>query len=170
MALELQLEERPLAKRQTELLQASEEPASADSNSQQAETGQMDTNAPNSLEEPQRHEEQKHERKALLKNDDHELERVSRVRNPPIIICLLPDALRKLLDEVHKRFFAAHDTRQRRKKAIHDVTVSGRMSQDICWLDVSILEYYSTNTGRSTCRHSHSLFQRYSSGHKTGNH
>lgn len=40
----------------------------------------------------------------------------------------LPDARRKLLDEVHKRFFVAHDARQRRKKAIHDVTVSGRMS------------------------------------------
>lgn len=84
MALELQLEERPLARRQTELLRTSEEPAPADSNPQQAETGQKDIKVPDTLEE-QRHEEQKHERKALLKNDDHELERVSRVRNRPIV-------------------------------------------------------------------------------------
>ena len=83
MALELQLEERPLAKRQTELLRTSEEPTSTDSNPPQAETGQQDTKVPDPLEE-QKHEEQKHERKALLKNDDHELERVSRVRNRPI--------------------------------------------------------------------------------------
>jgi len=81
MALELQLEERPLAKRQTELLQSSEEPTSAGPSSEQVEIAPKDPEVPSPPEDSQKHEEHKHERKALLKNDDHELERVSKVRN-----------------------------------------------------------------------------------------
>ncbi|KAK2461532.1 hypothetical protein APHAL10511_005995 [Amanita phalloides] len=107
MELELQLEERPLAKRQTELLRTSEEPASGGPSHHLAEAGPKDTEVPNQSEGTQEHEEHKNEpeRKALLKNDDHELERVS-----------------KLLGEVHQRFFVAYDARERRKKLAYDVT------------------------------------------------
>ncbi|KAF8628253.1 hypothetical protein AX15_004028 [Amanita polypyramis BW_CC] len=106
-ALEKQVEERPLAKRQTELLQANENPASAPCSDSHHPA---ETEEDPQVEGAQGQDEHKHdqERKALLKNDDHELDRVS-----------------KFLGEVHRRFFAAYDTRQkehRRKKVTYDVT------------------------------------------------
>lgn len=94
MALELQLEERPLAKRQ-ELLQASEEPTSAGPSLEQVEIPPEDTKLPSPPEDSQKHEEHKHERKALLKNDDHELVRVSKVRELPMKCIIFHLTLRK---------------------------------------------------------------------------
>ncbi|KAF7436339.1 Carboxy-terminal domain (CTD) phosphatase [Pleurotus ostreatus] len=88
LALEAQMEERPLAKKQ-EALVASEDgqatktetPSPAESTSSETV---VDTPPPT----------EKHVRKALLKNDDFELERLT-----------------KLLDEVHKQFYSAYESR-----------------------------------------------------------
>ena len=75
IVLEHQLEERPLAKKQTELLRAAEQ---SDSGGQNQEQAQSEQNIKPASEATQ---EDKHnlEHKALLKNDDWELERVSKV-------------------------------------------------------------------------------------------
>ncbi|KAF8640572.1 hypothetical protein AX17_000234 [Amanita inopinata Kibby_2008] len=111
LALELQLEERPLAKKQAELLRAAEESSSHGQHPPGAE--QEDTKATDQSQVADDREARKHdrERKALLKNEDHELVRVA-----------------KLLDEVHKRFFEAYDSRfkehnqHKRRKIACDVT------------------------------------------------
>ncbi|KAF9229050.1 hypothetical protein BS17DRAFT_770955 [Gyrodon lividus] len=85
MALEAQVEERPLAKKQEELqgiADGSEKPPF----SSDASTDATSTVAPT--------EKTDHPRKALLKNDDAELRRVG-----------------KLLEEVHRHFFAAYNHR-----------------------------------------------------------
>ncbi|KAJ7492115.1 hypothetical protein FB451DRAFT_1077957 [Mycena latifolia] len=93
IALEAQVEERPLAKKQEELQVASaESPAVGGS-----QTATNETQVPNSTslapEKPQR-------KAALLKNDDNELQRLG-----------------KLLDEVHRRFFTAYEARRVEDKA-----------------------------------------------------
>ncbi|KAL0951753.1 hypothetical protein HGRIS_008425 [Hohenbuehelia grisea] len=84
LALEAQLEERPLAKKQEELVASEEDTQTpivpSSSSSEPAKPAEV-------VPKPERHA-----RKALLKNDDDELERVS-----------------KLLKEVHTRFFDAYD-------------------------------------------------------------
>ncbi|KAI0026888.1 hypothetical protein K488DRAFT_64041 [Vararia minispora EC-137] len=82
-ALEAQVEERPLAKLQEELTESmpAEQPASVESNEASA--------APR-MKSPQ----PKPARKALLKNDDTELQRV-----------------KKLLDQVHRQYYEAYDKR-----------------------------------------------------------
>ncbi|KIL71651.1 hypothetical protein M378DRAFT_1020729 [Amanita muscaria Koide BX008] len=108
MVLELQLEQRPLAKKQTELLRAAEHTTSTDQSQQQDQSEQKDVKA---VHEGVPDQEHGHERKALLKNDDRELDRIS-----------------KLLDEVHIRFYTAYDARRkaddhsRRRKPASDVT------------------------------------------------
>ncbi|KAJ7642847.1 hypothetical protein B0H17DRAFT_960034 [Mycena rosella] len=89
IALEAQVEERPLAKKQEELQVASAE-APAPIAASEAET--PDSTSPAS-EKTQR-------KAALLKNDDNELQRLG-----------------KLLDEVHRRFFTAYETRREEEKA-----------------------------------------------------
>ncbi|KAI0699349.1 hypothetical protein C8T65DRAFT_581279 [Cerioporus squamosus] len=81
LALEAQFEERPLAKKQEEL---------------QHETS-PETAAPQNGDGPHNpeHKKEKPVRKALLKNDDSELERV-----------------KKILDLVHERFYAAYEARK----------------------------------------------------------
>ncbi|KAG6874388.1 hypothetical protein C0995_015124 [Termitomyces sp. Mi166 len=108
LALEAQLEERPLAKKQ-EALSEGETPHQHhhhhhhhhDDNTTNEVTPKEETPAV-----------PKHERKALLKNDDVELERVS-----------------KILREVHSRFFNSYDSHKdrgtlgkRREKPPYDVT------------------------------------------------
>ncbi|TFK26667.1 hypothetical protein FA15DRAFT_263986 [Coprinopsis marcescibilis] len=103
-ALDAQLEERPLAKKEKEL---QEHEAAAE---QPSPTPSRDSATPSPT--PETHSEH-HHRKALLKNDDTELDRVA-----------------MLLDEVHERFFTAYDirspeTNRRRmtsKKRPYDVT------------------------------------------------
>ncbi|KAK7023823.1 RNA polymerase II subunit A C-terminal domain phosphatase [Favolaschia claudopus] len=106
IALEAQVEERPLAKKQEELEVASDESPSTNKDVPPATTGEV-----------QAQPSKKHQRKAaLLKNDDNELQRLG-----------------KLLDEVHRRFFTAYESRraelhtQRRNsiksKPAHDVTL-----------------------------------------------
>ncbi|KIJ21963.1 hypothetical protein PAXINDRAFT_105638 [Paxillus involutus ATCC 200175] len=87
MALEAQVEERPLAKKQEALqgiANGSEKSAFSSNTSTDA------TNAVTPTEQPSTD----HPRKALLKNDDVELRRVG-----------------ELLEEVHRRFFAAYNQR-----------------------------------------------------------
>lgn len=77
LALEAQLEERPLAKKQEELQEVS---------AQEAKTGDTPTPSANEQDPPSSSENddtpkpEKAVRKALLKNDDHELERIGIVR------------------------------------------------------------------------------------------
>ncbi|KJA28556.1 hypothetical protein HYPSUDRAFT_33986 [Hypholoma sublateritium FD-334 SS-4] len=80
-ALDAQLEERPLAKKEKEL----QEHETAEPPPEQAPT--------EVTKEPSPKPEKAH-KKALLKNDDYELERIG-----------------KLLNEVHSRFFGAYDAR-----------------------------------------------------------
>ncbi|CCM03635.1 uncharacterized protein FIBRA_05779 [Fibroporia radiculosa] len=100
MALEAQVEERPLAKKQEELQEASGSTPS-DAPAQGGTNGAPTENA----DEPK----PKPVRKALLKNDDSELERIG-----------------KLLDEVHLRYFDEYDARpldaKSTKRRIHKAT------------------------------------------------
>ncbi|KAF8079106.1 hypothetical protein FPV67DRAFT_95819 [Lyophyllum atratum] len=107
LALEAQLEERPLAKKQ-EALSEGETPH------EHHHHHRKDESKPETEDQvkEQRSTTPKPERKALLKNDDMELERVS-----------------KLLDEVHERFFDSYDSHaarkvagKRREKPSYDVT------------------------------------------------
>ncbi|KZT08553.1 uncharacterized protein LAESUDRAFT_735745 [Laetiporus sulphureus 93-53] len=92
IALEAQVEERPLAKKQEELQEAS-----AAASDETEETGETTTAAaaggPVTVTAGQ-HKKEKAPRKALLKNDDRELERVQ-----------------KILEEVHQRFYDEYDAR-----------------------------------------------------------
>ncbi|KAF8185043.1 hypothetical protein K438DRAFT_1837313 [Mycena galopus ATCC 62051] len=88
IALEAQVEERPLAKKQEELEVASDEAP-----------GTSKGESPTAASETQEPTPKKHQRKAaLLKNDDNELQRLG-----------------KLLDEVHRRFFTAYEARREDK-------------------------------------------------------
>ncbi|KAJ6601302.1 hypothetical protein DFH09DRAFT_1257841 [Mycena vulgaris] len=92
IALEAQVEERPLAKKQEELQVASAESPSAGTRAETNETLTQNSTSP-APEKPPR-------KAALLKNDDNELQRLG-----------------KLLDEVHRRFFTAYETRRAEEKA-----------------------------------------------------
>ncbi|KAI0931282.1 hypothetical protein AcW1_001269 [Taiwanofungus camphoratus] len=94
MVLEAQVEERPLAKKQEALQEASAE-GSQPSDAQAADPG---LNGSTGVSQEQVKKE-KVARKALLKNDDVELNRV-----------------RKILEEVHKRFYDEYDARPPDKK------------------------------------------------------
>ncbi|KAF6754350.1 hypothetical protein DFP72DRAFT_1170471 [Ephemerocybe angulata] len=85
-ALDAQLEERPLAKKEKELQEHEEEDAKSTPSPAPSPSPASPPTPEDKLEHPHR--------KALLKNDDTELQRVG-----------------KLLDEVHSRYFAAHSTR-----------------------------------------------------------
>ncbi|KAH7930493.1 hypothetical protein BV22DRAFT_1028215 [Leucogyrophana mollusca] len=92
LALEAQVEERPLAKKQEELQVASDvhldtENSGGTEGQSSPSSGTHATSAESSVTE-------KGPRKALLKNDDTELQRVS-----------------QLLEEVHRRFFSAYESR-----------------------------------------------------------
>ncbi|TFY63298.1 hypothetical protein EVG20_g6374, partial [Dentipellis fragilis] len=96
-ALEAQVEERPLAKKQEELQEASDEAVDREEKVTETNPPQQAGAAGGAQarsEKPPASPKEKHVRKALLKNDDAELQRV-----------------KKLLDEVHRRFFNAYDKR-----------------------------------------------------------
>lgn len=77
LALEAQVEERPLAKMQEELQER--EDSKSETGEDQQQPSSEDVTAENGLA-PAPAEHEKHVRKALLKNDDTELVRVQRVR------------------------------------------------------------------------------------------
>ncbi|KAH6917087.1 hypothetical protein BKA70DRAFT_1382097 [Coprinopsis sp. MPI-PUGE-AT-0042] len=98
-ALDAQLEERPLAKKEKELQEHEEA----------AELEQTESPTPSASESPdptpQSHH---HHRKALLKNDDIELQRVG-----------------KILNEVHERFFSSYESDKQKHLSgskLYDVT------------------------------------------------
>ncbi|KAF9453897.1 hypothetical protein P691DRAFT_791077 [Macrolepiota fuliginosa MF-IS2] len=112
-ALDEQFEQRPLAKKQEELRDAVAHESSSNP-SQEPTTESQPSNSEKPADDqaasPTHHPEKP--KQALLKNDDAELDRIG-----------------KLLDEVHRQFFEAYDTRppnsSRRKQADnkpHDVT------------------------------------------------
>ncbi|KAL5495046.1 FCP1 [Sanghuangporus weigelae] len=92
LALEAQVEERPLAKKQEQLESDDDDTEKSNeiANTNPRNDGQSNGTPPVQADQMKA----KHHRKALLKNDDDELLRVGRV-----------------LDEVHARFFAAYDNR-----------------------------------------------------------
>ncbi|KAH9897828.1 hypothetical protein C8Q73DRAFT_788059 [Cubamyces lactineus] len=91
-ALEAQVEERPLAKKQEEL----QETANGDSTSaDQPATGVAPATNGSDPSAEQKPKRERHVRKALLKNDDTELERV-----------------KKILELVHERFYSAWEKRK----------------------------------------------------------
>jgi RNA polymerase II subunit A-like phosphatase len=124
-ALDAQLEERPLAKKEKELQEHEIQ------ENQQAEHLAVETAS--NVKEPSPKPE-KHHKKALLKNDDYELVRIGKVccafLQFPVSVGLYY-AYIQLLNEVHSRFFDAYDTRSpqnTRRKTIpasrsYDVTV-----------------------------------------------
>ncbi|KAG6854140.1 hypothetical protein C0991_010051 [Blastosporella zonata] len=110
LALEAQLEERPLAKKQ-EALSEGEAPHE-DHHHHHHHPSSEEKHAEEASPKEERATTPKPERKALLKNDDFELDRVS-----------------KILREVHDRFFDSYDTfsargtsPKRREKPPYDVT------------------------------------------------
>ncbi|PPQ64298.1 hypothetical protein CVT26_002181 [Gymnopilus dilepis] len=92
-ALDAQLEERPLAKKEKELQEHEVQEQQEQQPPQAEAAGTATTTPPPSNKEASPKPEKAH-KKALLKNDDYELDRVS-----------------KLLNEVHSRFFSAYDAR-----------------------------------------------------------
>jgi RNA polymerase II subunit A-like phosphatase len=102
IALEAQVEERPLAKKQEELQEASDVAPGThkDTSSPTAATSEAPAAAP-----------KKHHKAALLKNDDNELQRLG-----------------KLLDEVHRRFFTAYEARRAEEKEKAEVSKRRRNS------------------------------------------
>ncbi|KAJ7762404.1 hypothetical protein DFH07DRAFT_410117 [Mycena maculata] len=92
IALEAQVEERPLAKKQEELQVASDGTPGAGESPGESEAAASEDKAANSKSPTP---EKPHRKAALLKNDDNELQRLG-----------------KLLDEVHRRFFTAYEARR----------------------------------------------------------
>lgn len=74
LALEAQVEERPLAKLQEELQEAANGQLTSESPASTSASGKCETTS-----KPHESPGEKHHRKALLKNDDTELQRVKRV-------------------------------------------------------------------------------------------
>ncbi|KAL4266263.1 RNA polymerase II subunit A C-terminal domain phosphatase [Pleurotus pulmonarius] len=103
LALEAQMEERPLAKKQEALV------ASEDGQATKAETPSPVASSSSDTVVDTPPPTEKHVRKALLKNDDFELERLT-----------------KLLDEVHKQFYSAYESRPQ-----DDKTRRGRRRESI---------------------------------------
>jgi len=103
LALEAQVEERPLAKKQEELqgIVIWSKSCSCNDTSTDAEHTVVSTG----------NIKAEHPRKALLKNDDVELRRVGTVSSQDVTIRTL-DTLngpRQLLEDVHRQFFHAYD-------------------------------------------------------------
>ncbi|KAH9486412.1 RNA polymerase II subunit A C-terminal domain phosphatase [Psilocybe cubensis] len=97
-ALDAQLEERPLAKKEKELQEHEiQEQQAAEKTPTPPETPASVEKLPTPTPSPK---PEKMHKKALLKNDDYELERIG-----------------KLLNEVHTRFFTAYDTRRANENA-----------------------------------------------------
>ncbi|KAJ7103031.1 hypothetical protein B0H15DRAFT_810663 [Mycena belliarum] len=88
IALEAQVEERPLAKKQEELQVASADPPTAIGSQAASKDTKIAESTVPAPEKPPR-------KAALLKNDDHELQRLG-----------------KILDEVHRRFFTEYEARR----------------------------------------------------------
>ncbi|RPD82230.1 hypothetical protein L226DRAFT_556142 [Lentinus tigrinus ALCF2SS1-7] len=97
LALEAQFEDRPLARKQEELQHESAEQAASENEEASSETVAPQNGDSSPAPE---HKKEKHVRKALLKNDDSELERV-----------------KKILNLVHERFYAAYDARKEEHKS-----------------------------------------------------
>ncbi|THH02377.1 hypothetical protein EW145_g6760 [Phellinidium pouzarii] len=95
LALEAQVEERPLARKQ-EQLESDDGVGNADDSALSPELTD-NTSQNGAVVDQSEHLKVKHHRKALLKNDDDELTR--------------------LLNEVHRRFFTAYDNRSPEKNA-----------------------------------------------------
>ncbi|OBZ79019.1 RNA polymerase II subunit A C-terminal domain phosphatase [Grifola frondosa] len=93
MALEAQFEERPLAKKQEELEETEEAEEAKEAEGVKSDEAPKDANA--MAESTERPKTEHHHRKPLLKNDDIELARV-----------------KKILELVHQRFYAAYDERK----------------------------------------------------------
>ncbi len=119
IALEAQVEERPLAKMQEKLADTEEEETKDDTNSE-----------PRADSEQQQQHPHHHHKKALLKSQDSELDRVGKV-GPSLLFWLYTYAVQILVD-VHRRYFQAYDSAPppasgKRKRGLHDecdVTVS----------------------------------------------
>lgn len=104
MALDQQVEERPLARKQEELQVESSAEAGPSSND----------SAPDVKEDDSPSAAPKHAaRKALLKNDDIEFVRVQNVRSDVFetLASTLTVYELQLLDEIHRRFFVAYDVK-----------------------------------------------------------
>ena len=131
LALEAQLEERPLAKKQ-EALSEGEPPRERHHHDHHANKHEpVHDDSVKAQDRSTTPKPEKHLRKALLKNDDFELQRIAKVRTETFHIqCSMTDVSFKLLDEVHDRFFSAYDTVGKQKpvyrvdKPPYDVTVS----------------------------------------------
>ena len=105
LALEAQVEERPLAKLQEELQEvANGQPESEGQAAESASGKSVSTTRP-----PESSGE-RHHRKALLKNDDTELRRVKQVS---LVFSLMRIYLKcfQLLDAVHQQFYESYDER-----------------------------------------------------------
>ncbi|KAL0575242.1 CTD phosphatase Fcp1 [Marasmius crinis-equi] len=110
LALEAQVEERPLAKRQEELQDVpapveNKAPEASTASVGSAEAPPQDENAEQGKNAPSTNalvKVEKTPRKALLKNDDRELDRV-----------------KSLLDEIHRQFFVEYDSRATKDSKHH---------------------------------------------------
>ncbi|KLO11343.1 hypothetical protein SCHPADRAFT_906128 [Schizopora paradoxa] len=102
IALEAQVEDRPLAKQQ-ELLEEEEDQtdAAVESADAPAQNGVSDSVADDA------HKAKHHHKKALLKNDDAELQRIG-----------------MLLEEVHRRFYTEYDNRSKKSPKVPKGAVS----------------------------------------------
>ncbi|PPQ79874.1 hypothetical protein CVT25_002930 [Psilocybe cyanescens] len=96
-ALDAQLEERPLAKKEKELQEHEIQEQQGAEQAPAEETSASAENLPTPTPSPK---PEKTHKKALLKNDDYELDRIG-----------------KLLNEVHTRFFSAYDARRSSENA-----------------------------------------------------
>ncbi|KAG5642167.1 hypothetical protein DXG03_003528 [Asterophora parasitica] len=133
LALEAQLEERPLAKKQ-EALSEGEAPHvhhhHHHHHTKDEEKSEAEAEAEIEVKEEGRSTTPKPERKALLKNDDFELIRISKVGIVFVIKAKNTERkLYQLLNEVHDRFFNSYDSYtsrkvagKRREKPPYDVT------------------------------------------------
>ena len=151
-ALEAQLEERPLAKKEKELQEHEEEEARK----------KTPTPPTTTSSEP----EHLHHRKALLRNDDTELIRVGKVCT---LACPLQIARvltsRQILDEVHSRFFAMHESSKTGNNKHRtsfsapkaDVTVSVELI--LGWFgELTDTAHYTPSAGRSLGRLPYPIF------------
>lgn len=186
MALDAQMEERPLAKKQEELLEGAsseESPTPESATNGEAVTTNGVTSQPDAVKSP------KPARKALLKNDDVELTRVQKVLLFPLlpVTLITHHSYPQLLDEVHTSFYDAYDARDRnakpdsrkskRKQEPHrpyDVRVSTSPPMRLLYAPLSVLirygvfplvVYHSTDKISYTGWCTFTLLQRYTFGY-----
>jgi RNA polymerase II subunit A C-terminal domain phosphatase len=157
-ALDAQLEERPLAKKQEEL-QEHDDAQQASTSACVKEPLLKPGNLP---------------KKTLLKNDDHELERLGKVGYFIWYVIASELILVQLLDEVHSRFFSAHAARflesTGRKTGplskTYDVTVCPVLRHTIVPLTYSNpLAHHSATPFRGIRRCSYLVFKCHTTGH-----